>query len=123
MSENLRGEFEIEVDGVTYQTKCNFALIEALERKILKRSILQATHDAMNGNIYYSEMVDIIHAAMQAAKDNRLNRADLGEKIHKDGFDKHIAWYIEFMTYALTGKTKEDTEIVEDSDDVKKKSK
>jgi len=110
MTKNIRGEFPITIDGKEYSTKCNFELIERLERHVLNRAIFSALHDAMNGDILFTEIVDVIHAGMKAAKDARLSRNDLGEALHKDGFQNHIAWYVDFLTYALTGETNPETE-------------
>lgn len=119
---NISGGFPVTIDGEEYETVCDFGVIEKLERRILNCSIFEALHNAMNGAIRFSDVVDVMHTGMLAAKDTRLNRADLGKKLHKSGFQNYVEWYVSFLTYALTGDSEPETESVSSEELDKKKS-
>lgn len=111
---NISGIFEITLDGETYEAKCNFGVVERLERRIFEKSIFEILSDAGNGKIYMSMVVDVIHTAITAGGTKNLNREKIGDIIVSEGLEKFVEWYISFLTYALTGEVhpdfKEETE-------------
>ena len=116
---NISGIFEIELNEKTYEAKCNFGVVERLERRILNRSIFEALNDAVNGRIFLTDITDTIHTALLAGGNKNFKRDDVGEAVHSGGMENYVEWYIKFLTYALTGKTEPDLE--EDKETDKKK--
>jgi len=115
MIENIDGVFQVEIDDVLRDVKCNFGVVERLERNIFKRPIVSVLNEALNENIYFSEVVDTLSLALKANGDTRLSRDELGESVRKRGLIHYYAWYISFLTYAITGGQELETEEVEDS--------
>lgn len=118
---NIPGEFPIEIAGEEYIAKCNFGVIEKLERQILKRSLMSLMTDAANWNASICDMVDVVTAAIEAGG-NKIDRMDVGNHIQKIGIKSHLEWHIAYLSYAITGDETPEFETSEKTSDSKKKS-
>ena len=105
---NIRGEFRFQLAGQERVMKANFDCIERLETVILHKGIFETLQDAMQNKAKFTEIVNIIHAGMSAAKDTRLTRAEVGQAIMEEGVVNFVGPCIEFLTYCLTGGKKGD---------------
>lgn len=119
---NISGTFTLEICDIERELKCNFLVIEKLERQVLKRPILQALNEAETGGVYISDVVGVIHAGLEGARDTRLTRNEIGQYVTEKGMSNFLEFYLKFLTYALIGDSelKEDTE--PETEDDKKKS-
>lgn len=111
---NTQGIFEIELLDGNREVKCNFAVIERLERHVFKRPIMQVLTECIQGQVYFGEVVDTIIEGLKANDDTRFKRDEIGEYVHSKGMDNYVQWYIEYLTYALTGDKAPDVEAVDD---------
>jgi hypothetical protein len=110
MSENLSGIFPVEINGVKRDTKCNFGVVEKLECDVFKRPIIAVLNDAANGHIFISDVVDTILAGLEANRDTRFNRNDIGGAVVDKGLDFYAEFFIKFLSFAITGKSNLTTE-------------
>ena len=118
MTDNLSGTFEIELCGSVRELKSNFKTNEKLERQVLKKPIMKALNDAIEGIIYFGDVVDVIVAGLAANGDTRLSRDEVGEYIHKKGLNTFLPFYIQYLTFSLTGG---EVPEVEEIDELSKK--
>lgn len=118
--ENIRGLFSLELCGSKRELKCTFEVIEQLERAIFKRPLVKVLTDAVNGDIYFSDVVDTILCGLHANKDTRLKRQEIGEYVHSKGLPNFLEFYTRYLTYALTGSDQVDVEETETGLDKKK---
>lgn len=116
---NIRGLFSLDVCGKERELKCDFNVVDKLERQIFKRPIMLVLTEAVRGQTFFGDVVDTIHAGLEANGGTSLKRNDIGAYVHSKGLDKYIEWYIKYLTYAITGE--EEPEIDETAEDDKKK--
>lgn len=100
---NISGVFPLEIQGKKRDTFCTFGVIENLERVHFERPVISVLNDALNGKIFVINVVDAVMEGLHANKDTRFDRNDIGEEIIKRGMDEFIAWFIIFLTYAISG--------------------
>lgn len=101
---NLNGIFQLELAGSTRDLKCDFGVVEKLERQVYMRPIMEVLNEAINGKIQITEIVDTIRVGLEANKDTRLSRTEIGQEVLTRGAVTFIEWYLQFLTYAITGK-------------------
>lgn len=111
---NTQGLFEIDLMGENREVKCNFAVIERLERHVYNRPIMKVLTECIQGHVFFGEVVDTIIEGLKANGDTRFKRDEIGEYVHTHGLDTYVQWYIEFLTYALTGDRKPEVEQIDD---------
>lgn len=104
MSKNLSGIFTIEIDGADRDLKCNFGVVEALERAVFKRPITKVIDEIVNGEVYISELCDTILTGLKANNDTRFTRDQIGEEIQKRGIGKYAAFYLDYLSYSVFGE-------------------
>lgn len=110
---NIKGIFPVEIDGVERDTKCTFDVVTTVERK-LGKPITQMLDEALNGRIYMSELVEVMHLGLKANGDTRFPYSELGQIVTDKGLAFYNAWYLNFLTYVLVGDSKPDIVEVED---------
>lgn len=122
MTDNIRGIFTLDICDKERELKCNFGVVEKLERQILKRPALQALSEACTGYVYISEIADVIKAGLEANGGTSLSRSDIGQGVQEKGIKHFLPFYIEFLTYAVTGERDPVIdENIDDGDEHKKK--
>lgn len=115
---NLHGIFHLELAGQQRELKCNFSVVERLERQVFKRPIMEVLNSSINGAINITEIVDTIYVGLEANKDTRLSRDEIGQEVMQKGAVNFVEWYLQFLTYAITGQVDLDAQ---PADDDKKK--
>jgi hypothetical protein len=100
---NIKGEFTINLAGQDRVMRASFDAVEMLEGNGLKRPILEALADGINGKWAISDMATVFYAGFVANKDTRLTRADVGNALLDEGPSKFFPLYLEFLTYFITG--------------------
>ena len=103
---NIRGEFKFNLAGQDRMMRANFDCIERLETTILPKGIFVTLQEAMQNKGKFTDIVNVLHAGMVSAKDTRMTRSEVGQAILEEGVVNHIAIYIEFLTYCITGGKK-----------------
>lgn len=112
----MKGVFPIEIKRTQRDTLCSFFAIERLERSVFKRPIMAVLNEAINGGIYFHEVLDTILVGLSANKDTRFTRDEIGEEMASKGVLAYTEWYIRFLTFAVTGETEVKPEYVTDDD-------
>lgn len=107
---NISGEFVLTIEETDYQMKMDYGVIEKLERQILNRPLLVILESALNGVVSISDVTEVLWQCMQRAKDTRLSRVQLGEKLVKNGIANFFDDYINVLNYAITGEMEVKTE-------------
>ena len=100
---NIRGEFSIELDGQARTLKANFDAIERLEGGLFNKPIVEKLYEAGQGRVAFRDVVTLIDIGLQANKDTRLSRNQIGEAVLKAGMANYIKVYIEYLTYCING--------------------
>ena len=108
--DNISGEFELELCGSVRTLKCNFGVVEHLERRLFEKPILIVLNDAIQGNIFFHQVIDTIQCGLHANKDTRLTREEIGVYVQEKGIMSFLEWYISFLTYAVTGGNVDESE-------------
>lgn len=103
---NISGTFELELLGKKRDLRCTFGAIEALEGAIIKRPLISLLNDALQGEIFFINVLEVIIQGLKANGDSRFDRNELGDYILDKGLDMFIPFYIEFLTYASVGSKK-----------------
>jgi hypothetical protein len=118
MTDNILGTFELELLGSTRELKSNFSCVEKLERNVLKKPLMKALNDAIQGEIYFGDVVDTILVGLHANNDTRFSRNQIAEYVHTKGLQNFLEFYIQYLTFSLTGGDVPETEEI---DEVSKK--
>lgn len=116
MPKNIKGIFTLEIDGKERELKCNLGAVEDLEERVLKRPIIVALNDAMQGAVKVREIVDVIMVGLKANGDTRFKRDEVGEEVIRKGMAHYLELYIKYLTYAVTGEEEPETETVTEED-------
>ena len=111
--ENIEGVFSIDIGGSVRETKANFGVVEKLERQLFKRPILSVLNGALNGDIYISDIVDVIDISLRANKDTRLTREEIGQEVTQKGAITYTEWYLKYLTYLITGDDSSEPDAVD----------
>lgn len=116
---NISGVFKLEIDGTERDLKCTFGVIERLEAHVLKKPIILALNEALNGNVYITDIVNTILEGLKANGDTRFTRDQIGDDVMKNGIASYVEFYISFLTYAVSGD--KGLSLEESTEDIKKK--
>lgn len=100
---NIRGEFNIELAGQMRTIKVNFDAIERLEGGLFSKPIVEKLYEAAQGRVAFRDVVTLIDVGLQAAKDTRLSRNQIGEAVLGAGMANYIKTYIDYLTYCING--------------------
>lgn len=103
---NISGTFELELLGKKRELRCTFGVIEALEGAVIKRPLISLLNDALTGEIFFLNVLEVIIQGLKANGDTRFDRQELGNYILEKGLDTFIPFYIDFLTYASVGSKK-----------------
>jgi hypothetical protein len=99
------GKFSLALAGQERELYANFAFVEEIETRTIKKPIMALLNDALNGRQFISDMVSVIAAGLHANGDTRLSRAEIGEAVLKLGTARVIETYIQMLTFSITGET------------------
>lgn len=102
-SRNIGGTFQVEIAGKKRDIKCTFGAIEKLEQEVYKRPAISVLSDAINSNIYVSDIVDTIIVGLHFNGDTRFNRNNIADEIFSKGIDEYLDVVIRYLTYAISG--------------------
>jgi hypothetical protein len=115
---NVEGKFQVKLFDRERDIKCSFGAVERLESIHFKpRSIMQVLNDAVNGNFYLNDVVNVIYEGLKANGDTRISYNEIGEEVIKNGMVNYASTIVEFLTYGISGET----DITTEKDTSKKK--